>query len=123
VERAAGIDCDGERADLSVLAPAGREEVAHWHFDRRRRLTVPVDAQDREAPVAGGRHPDVLDGARAGDVSQRERLAGFDLDRRRDLPALAEVVRGARAGALGRLAAAALRAGEVLGADRSRLRA
>ena len=91
VEGAARVDADRQRGDLGVLAPAAGEEVADRAFDRGLRLAVPVDAQDGEAPGAGGRHPDLLDGARALDVGHGEGLPGRDADGGRDLPALAQV--------------------------------
>src|SRR5262245_27139891 len=85
VERAAGIDADGERRDLRGALPAGSEEVADRRLHRRRALAVPVHAEDRVAPRARRRHPDVLDGPHAFDVGEREYLAGLDDDRGRDL--------------------------------------
>ena len=87
VERAARVDRNRQGVDLRVAAPARCEEVAHRRLHRRRRLTVPVDAQDRKAPVAGRGHPDVLNGTGPPDVGDGEHLFRFDEDRRRDLPA------------------------------------
>src|SRR6185312_15643136 len=67
-------------------------------------------------------HPDVLQRARAFDVGQHGGRAGGDVDRRRDLPALAERTGWRGAGALGRAAALAGRAGEVLRTDRTGFR-
>ena len=121
VERAAGVHADRERRHLCELAPSAREEVADRALDRGLRIVVPVHAQDLVAPAARRRQPDVLDRARAFDVGEHERLVRRDHDRRRDLPPLSELARRARTRALGGHSAAALLAGGVLGADRSRL--
>src|ERR671913_2121379 len=74
------------------------------------------------APVPGWRHPDVLNGARALDVGEREHLLRLDADRRRDLPADPEITGRLCARPLRGHSAAAFLAGEVFRADRSRLR-
>src|SRR5690606_4384707 len=56
------------------------------------------------------------------DLRERRRLVRLDIDARGDLPSLPQLSRGIGAGTLRRLAALTLRAGEVLRADRPRLR-
>ena len=121
VERAAGIDAHRQRRELGVLAPAHAEKVADRALDRRLLLAVPVEPQDALAPVARRRHPDLLDRAGALDVGQRKRLVGGDVDRRRDLPAAAQVAGRRRVRALGGHPALALLARKVLRADGPRL--
>ncbi len=123
VEGAAGIDADRKRRHLRELFPAAGEEIAGRAFDARLLLVVPVDAQDRMAPAsARQRHPDLLDRALTFDVGERERRAGLDDDIGRNLPALPEVAGLRCRGAVGGHAALALLAGEILRADRARLR-
>ena len=123
VEAAGRVDGDRQRADVAALAPAVAEEVAERHFDGRRLLVVPVDAQDQSTPPGGvDRQPDVLDRARPVDLGERDGLVRRDVDAGRDLPALTELAGGIGAGAFGRHAAGALLAGGVLRADRARLR-
>ncbi|MGY0574499.1 hypothetical protein ACTGJ9_028360 [Bradyrhizobium sp. RDM12] len=68
------------------------------------------------------RHPDLLDGALAFDIGERECCAGLDHDIGRDLPALPEIAGLSRRRPVDRHAALALLTGEVLRADRTRLR-
>jgi len=121
VKRAAGVNAHGQRRNLGVLAPAHTEEVAHGAFDRRLLLAVPVEPQDALSPVAGRRHPNLLDRAGALDLGQRERLAGRDVDGRRELPASTQVPGRGGVRTFGRHSAFALFAREVLRADRARL--
>ena len=121
VERAAGIHADGERRDLGVFTPAHGEEVAERHLDRWLLLVVPVHAEDGIAPVAGGRHPDVLNRAGSRDLAERERRSGRHDDERIDLPALPELARGVRRAAGRRHGAFAFSAVEILRTDRTGL--
>ena len=122
VEGAARVDRDREGADLPVPAEAGGEEVPDRRLDGGALLAVPVEAQDREAPVPGGRHPDVLDRPRPLDLGQGEGPAGLDLHRGRHLPLLPEVPRRLLARPFPGHAPLALLSREVLGADAPRLR-
>ncbi|MGX1054275.1 hypothetical protein AB7M74_005227 [Bradyrhizobium japonicum] len=123
VEGAAGIDADRERGHLRELLPSAGEEIAGRAFHAWQHLVVPVDAQDRVAkPSARQRHPDLLDRALALNVAERKGRTGLDDDIGRDLPALAEIAGLACGGAVEGHAALALLAGEILGADRARLR-
>ena len=122
VETAGGIDAYRQRIDLAELFPATREEVAHGRFDRGLRFAVPVETQDQQAClVDGGRHPNLLNRAGALDLGERERRLSLDVDRGRDLPGLAQLAGGPFAGAFRGHAGLALFAGEILGANGSRL--
>ncbi len=123
VERAARIDADGERVDLGVFAPAAGEEMAHRHFHGRRRLAIPIEAQDVKLRLVerGGCHPDLLDHAGAVDLAHGEGGFGGDPHRRGNLPASAQVTRGILAGAFRGHGGFALFAGEILRADRAAL--
>ena len=63
VEGTSRIHTHRQRAYLSIFAPAAGKEIAHRNFDRGLFFTVPVEAQDRIAPISGRCHPDLLDGA------------------------------------------------------------
>ena len=123
VERAARIDADRKRGDLHVFLPAAAEEIADRALHRGRLLFLPVDAQDRAAPLTGRRQPNVLDRAGALDVRDLKHRARLDDDIRVHLPARAEVARRiARRTAFERAhAALPLFPGEILRADRAGL--
>ena len=124
VERVAGVDADrqgDERGEGVEVCVGAGEEVADRHFDGGRLLAVPVEAQDGEAVVAGGRHPDLLDRAGAVDIGEDERLAGIDGDAGAHFPAGAEVAGGTVAG-VDVAAALALGPGRIFGGAGSRLR-
>jgi hypothetical protein len=124
VERAARVDADRQRGDLRVFLPAAAEEIADRAFHRRGLLLVPVNAQNRIAPLAGRREPDVLDRAGALDVCDLKHLARLHDDIRIDLPACTEVARRVARRALLERAHAALSLfpGEIFRADRPGLR-
>src|SRR5262245_28247744 len=122
VERAARIDDDRDRGDMGILAPAHSEEVADGRFHRRLFLVVPIHPDDREAPVAGRGHPDVLDRARTVDLAERDSLPRLNDDKWVDLPTLPQIAGLARGYPLSRHPTLALLTGEILRADGSRLR-
>jgi len=97
------------------------KEITYGSFHRRRRFAIPVDAQYGIAEMAGGSHPDVLDGPGALNLRHRESLFGFDAHVGRNLPALAEVACGPHRRTVSGHAAFALFAGKILRADRARL--
>ena len=66
-----------------------------------------VGAEDLEAPVAGERHPDLMDDALAGEVGEGEDGVRGDEVVRGDLPVMALVAHIEAAGALGGAAALA----------------
>src|SRR5262249_51216060 len=101
------------------LTPALAEEVADRYLDRGLLRAIPVSPQDEAAPVTGVRgQPDVRDERRSFDGGHLECAVRIDVDAGRDLPALAEVCRAGRAGALGGARTAPLGPVEVLRADR-----
>lgn len=116
------IDADSQRRERAVLIPAAGEKVADRAFDARRLAPVPVDAQDQEAPVAGGRAPDMVDAAASLDVGERKGGMRLDGNTGIDLPALAEVAGAAALNAVFQLAhrALSLFSGKVFGADGAR---
>ncbi len=124
VQPTAWVETYGQRVDRAILAPTAGEEIAHRHFDRRLLFVVPVEPQDVVPGLGqrGRRHPDLLDRARAVDLRQREGRFLRDHDRGRDLPALSQFAGGVLSGAFRGHCPPALLAGEVLRADRARLR-
>ncbi len=119
VEAAFWVYTYGEGIDLCVFAESAGEEVADGTFDGGVVFAVVVEAEDGEAIVAGWCHPDVLDGAGAGDICHCEGLSRFDVDVWVYLPALAELSGGVGGGTLFECchASFAFLAGEVFGAD------
>ena len=120
IEAAAGINADGERADLAIFSEAAREEIPGGALDGGVGLAVPVDADDGVLPVAADSHPNLMDAAGAFDVGKREGRAGLDADAGRDFPALAQLARGVLAVAIGSHAGLTFFAGKILGADGAR---
>jgi len=122
VEPAGRIHRHRQRVHLRPQRVPAREEVAQGHLDRRVRLIVPVNPQNRVAEdLRRNRNPDVLDHARPRDLRQRHRRVRQQVDARPHLPALTEVRRRTLPGRVG-LSAAAARPRGVLRADRARLR-
>ncbi len=91
VERAARVDTDRERCHRRVFTPAAGKKVTHRTFNRRIRLVIPVDPQDAVPPVAGRRHPDMLDRTRPLNFCHRESLPRIDRHKRVHLPALPQI--------------------------------
>jgi len=114
VERAPRIHAHREGGDPGVLPPAHGKEVAHRNLHGRFCLIIPVHAENREAPVACRRHPNVLNRARAVDLGHRVRRASGDIHRRADLPTSSEIPRGLGSGPFGCHPAFALVSGRVL---------
>jgi len=117
VEAASGIHADGQGGDLSEFSPAAGEKIPHRDLHGWFLFPVPVEPEDREAPVAGRRHPDLLDGSRALYICQDKRLLGLDDDIGRNFPALAQVSGGFHGRPVDRHPSFAFLAAEVLGAD------
>ena len=120
----AGVHADRQRIDRHgafPLGPAAGKKVREGNLHRGVLFAVPIEAKDRPAPIAGWRHPDAADASRPRDVGQSDSGIAFDHNRRRNLPSLAQVARGLRAGALERHAALALFPREIFRADGARL--
>ena len=100
VERAAGIDADGQRGDLGVLAPAAGEEVADRALDRRAAPGRPSRCAGCVNRQCAGRASSRSAGWRPGPRCRPASKVspGRDADAGRDLPALAEVAGRALAG-------------------------
>src|SRR5690606_3697761 len=121
VEPAVRVRRHRYRTDLAEDVPAVAEEVTERDLDGGFLFAVPVDAQQRTPPrlVRRGGAPDVGDGSRAVDLAEHGGFTRGDVDRGGDLPPLAQSGGRSRAGAFGRHATCAFRAGEVLGRDRA----
>ncbi len=72
IERAAGIDADGEGSQWRVFSPTAREEIADRALNGRIRFVIPINTQDGMPPVPGGGHPNLFNSAGPGDVGKRE---------------------------------------------------
>ena len=78
VESASRIHCNGQRVKVSIFIPSHSKEVAHRRFHGRFCFIVPVDADDREPPVAGRSHPDLLNGSRSLYLCHGKGFTGVD---------------------------------------------
>ena len=96
VEAARGIHVDHQRIHVVAKRVRVREEIAQRTLDGRRRFPVPIEAQNAVAiRLLGDRDPDVLDDARPLNVGEGHSLPPLQIDERPDLPAGAELRRGA----------------------------
>jgi hypothetical protein len=107
---------------MGIFPPAHREEITHRHFDGRLGFIVPIHAHDGKTPIAGGRHPNVLNGAGPCDFTERECLPRRNDDIRIHFPAASQVARRSRCDALGGHSTFALFSREILRADGKSLR-
>src|SRR5687768_8859310 len=104
---------------MAILSPAHTKKIAYGHFYGRSGFIVPVKPDNGIAPVAGGGHPDMLDGAGTGDLGQREGLLGIDYHERAHFPTLSQFAgrMGSRALFEGGHTAFTGFAGKILGTD------
>ncbi len=91
IEGASRVDADGQRRERRVFVPSHGEKIADWNFNRWFGFAVPVDAEDGKAPVASGRHPDVLNLSRSINICQCKGLSRIHVDGRADFPALSQI--------------------------------
>ena len=121
IEGGARVHAYGKGTDGRVASPAAGKKVTDGALDGRRFTPVPIEAQNRVAPGASGRHPDVADHALARNVHDFSGFAGRNALVRIGLPAVAQIARGARGYAVfgARAPAHALFAGLVFRADRA----
>src|SRR5690554_7612088 len=81
---------------MGILVPTHPKKISYRDFHGRFRLIVPVNSNNREAPVSGRGHPDLLDGTGTFNLGHGKRFAGVNGYKRVHLPSLSQVTCGTR---------------------------